>query len=544
MNEQALRRLRSEFPILASRVGKEPLVYFDNASTTQKPRATIDALTNYYRRQNANVHRSAYHLAVQATNTFESARSTVADWLKVPANSVIWTRGATESINLVAQAWLAPRLKSDDRILLTRPNHHANIVPWQQLAKKVGAHLDVVELTETGELDSDQYTELLARQPKMVALTHVSNALGSVYPIATMVAEAKKAGAWTLVDGAQATPHFDIDLGAIDCDFYLFSGHKTFGPTGIGVLYGRPDILEEMAPWQTGGEMIESVSFEETRFAAVPLRFEAGTPNIAGAIGLAAAIKFLQSQDRRLLEQHEQNLFKHLHQGLDSLANVQILPSGPESVSLLSCTFKQSEVDDVARFLDTHGFALRAGSHCAQPLMQALGIDATLRVSLAFYNSEAEVTKLVACLDQFLNSSGLSLKANPDHWLKQMYQAQEWQTRFTSLMHLADSLPMSAADLRTTAFEVRGCATLTWMRLTTQANGTLSLETDAKSRVMKALLYVIASRVTGRTPDQILTDEIRKTLVELGFESHLTQTRGNAIALILEHLDSLVPKDV
>lgn len=542
MTEQQLRRLRADFPILATRVGSEPLIYFDNASTTQKPRATIDALTHFYRRQNANVHRGAYQLAAQATNAFESARKTVAQWLNVPTHSIIWTRGATESINLVSHAWLAPRLKAGDRILLTRSNHHANIVPWQQIAKTAGAHLDILELTESGELDLEQYSQLLARQPKMVALTHVSNALGSIYPVDYLVAQAKSAGAWTLVDGAQATPHFNVDLRSLDCDFYLFSGHKTFGPTGIGLLYGRPQLLEEMAPWQTGGEMIESVSFEESRFAPVPLRFEAGTPNIAGAIGLQAAINYLQSQDRQLLETHEQELFAVLSDGLNSLPDIRMLPSGPKTVSLVSCAFKDHQVQDVATFLDAKGFALRAGHHCAQPLMKALGVESSLRISLAFYNSETEVIKLIEVLDQYLSNTQVNLGGNSEVSLEKVYQATEWQARFTALMHLADSLPTRANDLRTPQWEIEGCATRTWMRLTENSDGTLKLETDAQSRIMKALLFLIEKRVDGHRSDQVIPTVIRQELIDLGFESQLSQTRGNAILILLGHLESLISK--
>jgi len=541
MTEQQLKRLRSEFPILATRVGRESLVYLDNAATTQKPRTVIDSQSNYYRRQNANVHRAAHALAAEATSAYEAARQKIARWLNVPANTLIWTRGATESINLVAQAWLEPRLKVDDRILLLVSNHHANILPWQQIARRCGAHLDVVALLPDGNLDMEQYRSLLARQPKMVALSHVSNALGTVYPVKEMIAQAQAAGAWTLVDGAQALPHFDIDLAELNCDFYLFSGHKTFAPTGIGVLYGRYELLEQMQPWQTGGEMIEHVSFNETRFAAPPLRFEAGTPNIAGAIGLGAAIDYLSSIDRVAFESHEQRLLALCVDGLKSIADVSLLPSGQQQVALTSCTFKQLQVNDVATYLDSRGIAVRAGHHCAQPLMQALDIDSSLRISLAFYNTQAEVERLLEALDQFCSNTQVTVRGSQAELLEQVYSANDWQSRFSALMGLASKLKADPA-LQQEQFEVQGCATRTWMDLQLSDSGRLQLRTEAQSRVMKGLLYLIADRVNGRKPSEIEPARIKQELIDLGFASQLTQTRGNALMTLFNHLERLLPK--
>jgi len=541
MTEQQLKRLRSEFPILATRVGRESLVYLDNAATTQKPRTVIDSQSNYYRRQNANVHRAAHALAAEATSAYEAARQKIARWLNVPANTLIWTRGATESINLVAQAWLEPRLKVDDRILLLVSNHHANILPWQQIARRCGAHLDVVALLPDGNLDMEQYRSLLARQPKMVALSHVSNALGTVYPVKEMIAQAQAAGAWTLVDGAQALPHFDIDLAELNCDFYLFSGHKTFAPTGIGVLYGRYELLEQMQPWQTGGEMIEHVSFNETRFAAPPLRFEAGTPNIAGAIGLGAAIDYLSSIDRVAFESHEQRLLALCVDGLKSIADVSLLPSGQQQVALTSCTFKQLQVNDVATYLDSRGIAVRAGHHCAQPLMQALDIDSSLRISLAFYNTQAEVERLLEAIDQFCSNTQVTVRGSQAELLEQVYSANDWQSRFSALMGLASKLKADPA-LQQEQFEVQGCATRTWMDLQLSDSGRLQLRTEAQSRVMKGLLYLIADRVNGRKPSEIEPARIKQELIDLGFASQLTQTRGNALMTLFNHLERLLPK--
>jgi len=540
MTEQELKRLRTEFPILSTRVGREHLAYFDNAATTQKPRVVIDALTNYYRKHNANVHRAAHYLAAEATQAYEAARRRVADWLNVEAREIVWTRGTTEAINLVAQTFLAPKLCAGDRILLLVSNHHANILPWQQIAKTKGAQLDVVGLTETGDLDLHQYTEQLKQRPKMVALTHVSNALGTIYPIAELVTQAKEAGAYVLVDGAQAVAHFDVDVKAMNADFYTFSGHKTFGPTGIGVLFGRYELLEAMPPWQTGGEMIEHVSFAEAVYAAPPLRFEAGTPNISGAIALDAALQYLQQRDRTALEAHEQRLIRRAEAALQELPGLHLLPAGSQRVALLSCTFEQFQVADVAAYLDSRGVAVRAGHHCAQPLLQALNIDASLRISFAFYNTEQEVDSLVSAVKELLLQPYRSSQDDLETLVTQVYEAADWPSRFSSLMRLAAGLPPVATDLRAPEWEVFGCATRTWMRIERDTSGKIHLQTDAQSRLMQGLLYLIAHQVNGKQVEQINVEQVEDRLIELGFASQLSQTRGNAIRHLLSHLRSLI----
>ncbi|HSG02793.1 MAG TPA: SufS family cysteine desulfurase [Marinobacterium sp.] len=540
MTEQELKRLRADFPILATRVGRQPLAYFDNAATTQKPRVVIDTISNYYRKQNANVHRAAHHLAAEATLAYETARARVARWLNVDAREIIWTRGTTESINLVAQAFLAERLEPGDSILLMASNHHANIVPWQQLARRHRSELLIVDLLPSGDIDLEQYHRLLKRQPKLVALTQVSNALGTIYPIKQMVEEARKAGAWTLVDGAQAQPHFDVDLKHINPDFYAFSGHKTFAPTGIGVLYGRYELLEEMPPWQTGGEMIDSVSFTQTSFAPPPLRFEAGTPNICGALGLAAAIDYLERLDRHACEAHEQHLLERARAGLQKLDGVSVLPAGECRVALLSCTFEKHQVADVAAYLDTLGIAVRAGNHCAQPLMQLLNVDASLRISFAFYNTEQEVDRLLDALAELLGGATLDEAADLSNALQRVTEAADWPSRFTALLHLGANLPAASADLRQPEWEITGCATRSWMRLERLTEGQLHLETDADSRLMRGLLYLICAEVNSKRPDEINLLRLEDKLVKMGFEAQLSQTRGNAVRQILAHLRGLV----
>ena len=392
--------LRLDFPILAHTVHGQPLVYLDNAATTQKPRAVLDALNHYYQSQNANVHRAAHALSGQATLAFESARAKVAAFINAPDNAqVIWTRGATEAINLVAYSFGMHSLKAGDEIILSTMEHHANIVPWQQVAAATGAIIKVIPLNENAELDMVAAESLFSTRTKLLAVSHISNALGVINPIKKLIAMAKAVGAVTLIDGAQAVGHCSVDVQALDCDFYVFSGHKMFGPTGIGVLYGKRELLEAMPPWQTGGEMIKQVSFAHTSFGELPFKFEAGTPNIAGAIGLGAAIDYVTSLDRTAVYQHEQALMQQLLTGLNAMPEVRII--GRPQAGAVSFVIDEVHPQDLATLLDMQGIAVRTGHHCAMPLMQALDLPhGTIRASLAFYNNADDIAALLAGLDK------------------------------------------------------------------------------------------------------------------------------------------------
>ena len=392
--------LRLDFPILAQTVNGQPLVYLDNAATTQKPQAVLDALSHYYQSQNANVHRAAHALSGQATQAFEGARAKVAAFINAPdAKQVIWTRGATEAINLVAYSFGMHNLKAGDEILLSTHEHHANIVPWQQVAATTGAIIKVIPLDAYAELDMAATADLFSPRTKLLAVSHISNALGAINPIAELIKMAKAVGAVTLIDGAQAVGHFPIDVQDLDCDFYVFSGHKMFGPTGIGVLYGKRELLEAMPPWQTGGEMIKIVSFAQTTFGELPFKFEAGTPNIAGAIGLAAAVDYLSRLDSAAITKHEQALMTQLLAGLNAIPKLRII--GRPQAGAVSFVIDEVHPQDVATLLDMQGIAVRTGHHCAMPLMQALDLpNGTIRASLAFYNNADDIAALLAGLDK------------------------------------------------------------------------------------------------------------------------------------------------
>ncbi|WP_270672291.1 cysteine desulfurase [Aeromonas sp. QDB17] len=399
MNQQQHDRLRGQFPALAQEVNGHPLVYLDNAATTQKPQAVLDAINHYYRADNANVHRAAHALSGRATRAFEDARKTVARFINAPrSHEVIWTRGTTEAINLVAQSWGMNELRAGDEIVLSTLEHHANIVPWQLVAQRTGAVIRVIPLDERGDLDIAAYLALLGPRTRLVSVAHVSNALGTVNPVKEMVAAAKAVGALSLIDGAQAVAHLEVDVQAIGCDFYAFSGHKLYGPTGIGVLWGRTELLERMPPWQAGGEMIDRVSFSGTTFNTLPFKFEAGTPHIAGAIGLAAAIGFVMEQDKDSLASHEAALTDYLVAGLQQVPGLRLVGEPGQRAGAISFLLEDIHPQDAATLLDMQGIALRVGHHCAMPLMESLGIGGTMRASLACYNNRDDVDALLAAL--------------------------------------------------------------------------------------------------------------------------------------------------
>ncbi len=400
-NHLSVEGLRSNFPILHQVVNGQPLTYLDNAATTQKPQQVVDAIAHYYCSVNSNVHRGAHTLSDKATEQFEQARTVLAKFINSPAREqVIWTRGTTEAINLVASTWGRENVIAGDVILVSNLEHHSNIVPWQMLAQTVGAKVLPIPISDAGELQLDVFEQLLSQHSvKLVAVNHVSNALGTVNPVERMTVMAHQAGAKILLDGAQAIAHFPVDVQALGCDFYAFSGHKLFGPTGIGVLWGKREKLEAMPPYQGGGEMIETVSFDGTTYNALPYKFEAGTPNIAGAIGLAAAVQYLESLDREQLALHEANLLQHCVAEGEAMGLVRI--GAPQhSAGIYSFLMPGAHPSDVGMLLDQQGVAVRTGHHCAQPLMQRFGIPGTVRASFSIYNTLEDVSRMFEALEK------------------------------------------------------------------------------------------------------------------------------------------------
>lgn len=399
--------IRRDFPILAERVNGRPLIWFDNAATTQKPQAVIDRLAWFYAHENSNIHRAAHELAARSTDAYEAARSKTARFLGAgSADEIVFVRGATEAINLVAKSWGAHNIGAGDEIIVTLLEHHANIVPWQQLAQQTGAKIRVIPVDSDGQILLEEYQRLLNERTKLVAITQVSNALGTITPVKQVVDLAHRAGARVLVDGAQAVSHMRVNVQALDADFYVFSGHKVFAPTGIGVLYGKADLLEAMPPWQGGGNMIADVTFERTVYQKAPARFEAGTGNIADAVGLGAAIDYVERIGLENIARYEHDLVAYATQGLATIPGLHLIGTAPDKASVVSFVLDGYRPEEVGSALNREGIAVRAGHHCAQPILRHFGREATVRPSLAFYNTCEEMDCLVAAVRRLANRRG------------------------------------------------------------------------------------------------------------------------------------------
>ncbi|MGF1696874.1 cysteine desulfurase CsdA [Vibrio lamellibrachiae] len=395
-----IKAIREQFPALNQQVNGEPLVYLDSAATTQKPQCVIDAISYYYSAQNANVHRGSHSLTAKATNQFEDARLTISDFLGTSSTKeIIWTRGATEALNLIAQTYARNTLRHDDEILISEMEHHANIVPWQIVANQTGARIVKVPITVDCQFDEKAFDDLLSDKTKIVALAHISNVTGARQPVENVIKKAHQVGAVVVVDGAQGIVHEKVDLNTLNADFYVFSGHKLYAPAGIGILYGRLELLEAMPPWHGGGKMVEKVSFEQTTFSDLPGKFEAGTPNVAGAIALAKAIDWYQGFDLHEIEKHIADLQHQTYRALKEMEDIQIL-GYQEGASVISFIIDGVHHQDIATLLDQQGIAVRAGHHCAHPLMDALGIDGSVRISFGIYNDQNDVDRLIKAINK------------------------------------------------------------------------------------------------------------------------------------------------
>jgi cysteine desulfurase/selenocysteine lyase len=394
-----VQKIRRDFPILNQKIHGKPLVYLDNAATTQKPQAVIDAMVRSYAEDNANIHRGVHLLSERATQAYEEARVKAQKFLNAPdAREIIFVRGTTEAINMVAQTFGRANIGTGDEVLITEMEHHSNIVPWQLICEEKGAHLKVIPITDEGELRIDLVDSLLTDRTKIVAVVHVSNSLGTINPITAIVEKAHARGIPVLVDGAQAVAHMPVDVQALGCDFYALSGHKLFGPTGIGVLWGRLPLLEKMPPYQGGGDMISAVTFKKTTYNVVPNKFEAGTPNIAGSVGLGAAIDYLRGIDSAAMQAYEHELLAYGTRALTSVPGIRMVGTASKKASILSFVMEDVHPHDIGTILDQEGVAIRTGHHCTQPLMERLCVPATARASLALYNTKEEIDALVGAL--------------------------------------------------------------------------------------------------------------------------------------------------
>jgi cysteine desulfurase/selenocysteine lyase len=392
--------IRRDFPILHQSVNGKPLVYLDNAASSQRPKSVIEAVSRYYEHDHANVHRGVHTLSQRATDAYEGARETIRRFINArDTKEIVFVRGTTEAVNLVAQSFARPGFQPGDEIIISALEHHANIVPWQLLREQVGAVLKIIPINEQGEVDFIEFQKLIGPRTRLLALAHVSNALGTIVPVEKFIKVAKQHGVPVLLDGAQAIPHTPVDVQALGCDFYCFSSHKMLGPTGMGVLYGKRELLEAMPPWQGGGDMILSVSFEKTTFNQLPWKFEAGTPHISGAIGLAAAIDYLEKIGMERIAAYEHELLEYATERLSKLPGLRIVGTAPEKAAVVSFTLDGIHPHDIGTILDTEGVAIRTGHHCAMPVMEFYKIPATARASMSFYNTREEIDRLVAALE-------------------------------------------------------------------------------------------------------------------------------------------------
>lgn len=396
-----VNKIRKDFPVLHQKINEYDLVYFDNAATTQKPKAVIDAIAQFYEKDNSNVHRGVHALSVRATEMYEAARAKVKRFINARSpRECIFVRGTTEAINLVAQSLVAPRILPDEEILITHMEHHSNIVPWQMVCKKMACKLQVAPISLNGEVILEEFERKLNENTKMVAINYASNSLGTINPVKTMIKMAHEVGAKVLLDGAQATAHLIVDVQDLDCDFYAFSGHKMYGPTGIGVLWGKEELLNSMTPYQGGGEMINSVSFEATEYAAIPHKFEAGTPNIAGAIGLAAAIDYIWSLDLDAIAEYETQLLNYATKAIEAVKGYNIIGTAANKVPIISFVHGKIHAHDIGTILDSEGIAIRSGHHCTMPLMDFYDVAATSRISMSFYNTFKEIDYCMEALQR------------------------------------------------------------------------------------------------------------------------------------------------
>ncbi len=549
-----LSQVRQAFPILQESANGHPLVYFDNAATTHKPLSVIAAIDHYYRHQNANVHRGSHHLSTVATEAFEEARSLVRNFINATHNhEIIWTKGTTESINLIAQSYGRPTLSSGDEILISLMEHHANIVPWQMLAEQTGATLKVIPLTQNNQLDMIAFEQLLSLNTKIVSICHASNSLGTINPIKEIIQKAKSVGAITVIDGAQAIAHLPVDVQNLDCDFYCLSGHKMFGPTGIGVLYGKEKLLNAMPPWQCGGEMIQRVSFEGTTYNTLPFKFEAGTPNIAGAIGLGAAITFIRRWDATARQQHEDILLAIAHSRAAQIPQLNIIQQCQPAVSLLAFNIDGYHASDIGTLLDQQGFAVRTGHHCTMPLMQHLGLDGSLRMSFAFYNTEDEIHRCFDCLQGILSnpisnniselsSVNLEQKRNvPDiqQLTDHLLSKKGWEDRYRFIMQLGKQLPDYPEKYRTDEHLVPGCDSTVWLchkQINQPGDDTLLFSICSNARIIKGLSVILLSYYNGKTAGDIKNSNIQEIFEVLGLSKHLSPSRNNGLLAINQRI--------
>lgn len=567
-----LPTIRAQFPILGTRVQDRPLVYLDNAASAQKPIAVIETVADYYRSRHANIHRGAYRLSQDATREYEEARARIARFIGAaePAEC-LFTCGTTDSINLVASAWGRANLHAGDEILLSELEHHSNIVPWQMVAETTGARIRVIPIDDRGALRMDDFRRLLSPRTRMVAVNHVSNALGTVNPVRDIVTAAHEAGALVLIDGAQWIAHGTTDVQALDADFYAFSGHKIYGPTGIGVLYGKRRLLEAMPPYRGGGDMIERVTFERTTYAELPNKFEAGTPHIAGAIGLAAAVDWLCALGLERVGSHEALLLRHTTERLAAIPGVEIKGTAPDKAGAVSWIVRDPPIAtlDIGTQLDLEGICIRTGHHCCQPLMDRLGVGSTARASFGVYNTLEEIDALADALGGIIDRarqsrsvrSAQTLSDPPEatasltypgaaapspeaaaEEIRELFEClPDWTMRYQQIIDLGQGLTPMPAALKTSVNFVSGCQSQVHLaaRIKPGTPDTIEFLADSDADIVRGLIALLQQLFSGQRASAILAFDAPAFFETLGLDSHLSLTRRNGLAAMLQRIRQL-----
>jgi cysteine desulfurase/selenocysteine lyase len=555
-------RARADFPILRREIHGQPLIYFDNAATTQKPQAVLDALMHYYTNENANIHRAVHLLSERATRAYEEARQKVCRFLgAADVREIIFTRGTTEGINLVAQSWGRANLRAGDEIIVSALEHHSNIVPWQMLCEQTGAILRVVPISDDGEFLLDEYEKLLSDRTRLVSVAHVSNSLGTITPIRRILELAHARGARVLLDGAQSAPHLPVDVQDLDCDFFVMSGHKIYGPTGIGVLYGKADLLERMPPYQGGGDMIKTVTFAKTTYADLPNKFEAGTPNIAGAIGLGAALDYIESVGRDRISAHEEMLLHYATERMREMPSVRLVGTAPHKAAVISFVVDGPPIAalDIGTKLDLEGIAVRTGHHCCQPVMDRFGIPGTTRISFALYNTTTEIDVFLDALrgliadaaakDQPAAPSGAiepaypraaadSPKAAAAELIEEFEMFDDWADRYQYLLERGQEIPPLADVFRTEANRVRGCQSTVylWARRKPGTADGIEFLADSDADLVRGLIALLEHLFSGQKAAEILSFDVEGFFARLGLDQHLTLGRRNGLAAMVQRI--------
>lgn len=552
---------RQQFPILKSRVNGHSLVYFDNAATTQKPACLIEQYQEYYQKSNANVHRASHALSANATADYESARKKVKNLINANAEEeIIWTKGSTESINLVAQSWGRTTLQPGDEIVLSYSEHHANIVPWQIVAEQTGAKIKVLPLRKNGTISTTDLEHYIGERTKIVCVGHISNVIGRVNPVVDIIKAAKKHQALTLIDGAQAIAHIPVDVRDLDCDFYVFSAHKMYGPTGVGVLYGKRVLLEKMPPYQAGGEMIKTVSFERTTYNELPHKFESGTPNIAGVIAFGSSLNFFEKQDHLGLVAYETMLKSYCFNELSSIPGLKFLVDEAPDIPLFSFTLIGLHNHDIAAALDSVGVAVRAGHHCTMPLMQYLKVSGCIRLSLSAYNSVQEIDFVIQQLKNLTQNKTTQnqpvdtpsanemthcsfSKVNPltvNDIYNLFANAKSWDSKHREIMLLGKKQLALAVEDKNSSSLISGCESQAWLVSTINTEGVYRFKADSEAKIIRGLLAIILAAVDNKTAGEIQAFDMNSYFARLGLLQHLSPSRGNGVRAIVEKIQHII----